>query len=223
VLHRRDLQALPIQHGRWLAEQISGAKLVELPGADVPLMWQTPERVLDVIEEFLTGVPRTATPTRVLATVLFTDIVGSTERARELGDRRWRRLLDMHDELARRVVEAWGGRLVKTTGDGMLATFDGPGRGIRCAAAFRDQLHGIGLELRAGLHTGEVELRDGDLGGIGVHLAARVMATAPPGEIFASRTVRDLVVGSDVELQDRGAHALRGTEECWQLFAITRP
>jgi class 3 adenylate cyclase len=223
VLHRRGLQALPIQHGRWLAEHISGAMLVELPGADVPLMWETPERVLEVVEEFLTGVRRTAAPTRVLATVLFTDLVGSTERARELGDRRWRRLLDMHDELAQRVVEAWDGRLVKTTGDGLLATFDGPGRGIRCAAAFREELHGIGLQLRAGLHTGEVELRDDDLGGIGVHLAARVMAAAPPGEIFTSRTVRDLVVGSDVELQDRGAHALKGTDERWQLFAITRP
>jgi class 3 adenylate cyclase len=130
----------------------------------------------------------------VLATVLFSDIVASTERASQLGDRRWRELLNVHDELARRLVEEFGGRLVKTTGDGLLATFDGPGRGIRCAAALRDELVGIGVQLRVGLHTGEVELRDGDVGGIAVHIAARVMAAAGPGEILTSRTVRDLIV-----------------------------
>jgi class 3 adenylate cyclase len=159
----------------------------------------------------------------VLATVLFTDIVGSTERARELGDRRWRRLLDAHDELAHRVVEEWGGRLVKTTGDGLLATFDGPGRGIRCAAALRDELRSIGLQIRAGLHTGEVELRDHDVGGIAVHIAARVMGTGRPGEILISRTIRDLVAGSGISADDRGLQALKGLDETWQLFAITRP
>jgi class 3 adenylate cyclase len=159
----------------------------------------------------------------VLATVLFTDIVGSTERARELGDRHWRRLMDVHDELAHRVVEEWGGRLVKTTGDGLVATFDGPGRGIRCAAALRDELRSIGLQIRAGLHTGEVELRDHDVGGIAVHIAARVMALARPGEILASRTIRDLVAGSGISVDDRGLHALKGLDETWQLFAITRP
>jgi class 3 adenylate cyclase len=223
VVHRKDFQIIPIEHARYLAEHIPGAKLVELPGADLTFVWDRPELALDLIEEFLTGVHRVPDPERVLATVLFTDIVGSTERARELGDRRWRRLLDVHDELAHRVVEEWGGRLVKTTGDGLLATFDGPGRGIRCAAALRDELRSIGLQIRAGLHTGEVELRDHDVGGIAVHIAARVMALAGPGEILTSRTIRDLVAGSGISADDRGLHALKGLDETWQLFAITRP
>jgi class 3 adenylate cyclase len=223
VVHRKDFHVVPIEHARYLAEHIPGAKLVELPGADVTFVWDRPELALDLIEEFLTGVHHMPEPKRVLATVLFTDIVGSTERARELGDRRWRRLLDVHDELAHRVVEEWGGRLVKTTGDGLLATFDGPGRGIRCAAALRDELRSIGLQIRAGLHTGEVELRDDDVGGIAVHIAARVMALAGPGEILTSRTIRDLVAGSGISVDDRGLHALKGLDETWQLFAITRP
>jgi class 3 adenylate cyclase len=158
----------------------------------------------------------------VLATVLFTDIVASTEHAGRLGDRRWRQLLDVHDEAARRVVEEFQGQLIKTTGDGILATFDGPGRAIRCAAALKDELRGIGLQIRAGLHTGEVELRDGDVGGIAVHLAARVMAAAGSGEILASRTVRDLVIGSSITVEDRGPHALKGIEGTWPLFAVTR-
>ena len=151
--------------------------------------------------------------------MLFTDIVGSTERAGRLGDRRWRELLDVHDEVARRLVGDGGGRLIKTTGDGILATFDGPGRGIRCATALREELNGIGLQIRAGLHTGEVELRDGDLGGIAVHIAARVMAAAEPGR-FSPPGPSDLVVGSDVALDDRGMHSLRGVEGTWQLFAV---
>jgi class 3 adenylate cyclase len=222
LLHRRDFQLLPIEHARYLAEHIPGARLVELSGADGSVIWDTPELVLDLIEELLTGVRRSPEPKRVLATVLFTDIVGSTERASRLGDRRWRELLEVHDELARRVVEEFGGQLVKTTGDGILATFDGPGRGIRCAAALRDELRGIGLQIRAGLHTGEVELRDGDVGGIAVHLAARVMATAGSGEIFTSQTVRDLIVGASIAVEDRGPHVLKGIEGAWQLFAITR-
>jgi len=212
VLHRRDAQPITVEHGRYLAEHISKARLVELPGADATLIWEMPELALDHIEEFLLGVRRTHEPTRVLATVVFTDIVGSTERVGRLGDRRWRELLNVHDEVARRVVEEFQGQLIKTTGDGILATFDGPGRAIRCAAALRDELRGIGLDLRAGLHTGEVELRDGGLGGIAVHIAARVMAVAAPGEILASRTVRDLVVGSDRILADRGTQPLRGLE-----------
>ena len=157
----------------------------------------------------------------MLATVLFTDIVGSTERAARLGDRRWRELLEVHDELAGRLVEQFGGRLVKTTGDGILATFDGPGRAIRCAAALRDELTGIDLQIRAGLHTGEIELREGDVGGIAVHIAARVMAAAAPGVILTSRTVRDLVVGSDIAMTDRGPHPLKGVDGTWQLFAAS--
>jgi class 3 adenylate cyclase len=223
VLHRRDVQFVPVEHGRYLAEHLSGARLVELPGADVALVWEGQGLVVDLIEEFLTGIRRTAEPNRVLATVLFTDIVGSTERASHLGDRRWHELLNVHDELARRLVDEFGGRLVKTTGDGILATFDGPGRAIRCAGALSDELAGIGVQLRAGLHTGEVELRDGDIGGIAVHIAARVMAAASPGEILASRTVRDLVVGSGIALHERGAQPLKGVEGIWQLFAVVGP
>jgi len=222
VLHRPDAQLVPVAHGRYLAEHIPRVTLVELPGADPTLVWETPELVLDHIEAFLTGVRRAAAPTRILATVLFTDIVGSTERAGRLGDRRWGELLNVHDELARRVVEEFGGHLVKTTGDGILATFDGPGRAIRCAAALTDELRGIGVQIRAGLHTGEVELRDGDVGGLAVHIAARVMAAAQPGDILTSGTVRDLVVGSDIALHDRGTQPLKGVVGTWRLFSAVR-
>jgi class 3 adenylate cyclase len=157
---------------------------------------------------------------RVLATVLFTDIVGSTQRAREVGDRRWGELLDAHDRLARELVGRYGGRLVKSTGDGVLATFDRPGRAIRCVTALRARLRGMGVEIRAGLHTGEVQYRGADVGGIAIHIAARVMTAAGAGEILVSRTVHDLVTGSDYVLQDRGAHALRGMTGEWQLFAV---
>jgi class 3 adenylate cyclase len=220
ILHRRDVQLLPIGYARYLAEHLPDARLVELPGADAPLIWEEPQLSLDLIEEFLTGVRRPPEPTRALATVLFTDIVDSTRLATRLGDRRWRELLELHDELARRLVEEFGGQLVKTTGDGILATFDGPGRAIRCAAALSDEVAGIGIQLRAGLHTGEVELRDRDVGGIAVHIAARVMAAAGPGEILTSRTVRDLVVGSDITLNDRGPQPLKGVEGTWQLFTL---
>ena len=156
---------------------------------------------------------------RLLATVLFTDIVGSTRRAQEAGDRRWRELLDAHDEAARRLVGQEGGRWIKSTGDGVLAVFDGPGRAIRSALALRKELGGIGIEIRAGVHTGELDLRDDDVGGIAVHIGARIMAAAGPGEILVSRTVRDLVAGSGIALEDRGTHALKGLDEPWQLFA----
>jgi class 3 adenylate cyclase len=219
VLAHREFRQLPVEHGRYLAEHIPGARLVELPGA-LPLFWDQPDLVLEVVEEFLIGARRSVEPDRVLATVLFTDIVGSTQRAAELGDRGWRELLDVHDELAGRLVERWGGRLVKTTGDGILATFDGPGRAIGCAATLRDELGGIGVQIRAGLHTGEVELRGDDVGGIAVHIAARIMATAGAGEIVVSRTVRDLIAGSDLTLEDRGSRRLKGVEGDWQLFGV---
>ena len=157
---------------------------------------------------------------RALATVLFTDIVGSTDRARQVGDRRWAELLDIHDLLARELVSELHGQLVKSTGDGILALFDRPGRGIRCATALRDRLRGSGVEIRAGVHTGEVQLRGDDVGGIAVHIAARVMATARPGEVLVSSTVHDLVVGSDYVLEDRGAHELRGMTGEYRLFAV---
>jgi class 3 adenylate cyclase len=219
VLHHRDFSLLPLAHGRYLVEHIPDARLVELAG-DLPLWWSNQDRVLALIEEFLVGAGRGAEPTRVLATVLFTDIVRSTERAAELGDRGWRDLLDTHDQLAGRLVERWGGRLVKTTGDGILATFDGPGRAIGCALGLRDEVTDLGIQLRAGLHAGEVELRDGDVGGIAVHIAARVLAAARPGEVLVSRTVRDLVTGSDTVLEDRGTHHLKGVEGAWQLYAV---
>jgi class 3 adenylate cyclase len=223
VLHRRDYQFIPIANGRYLAEHIPGARLVELDGTEQSLFWETPEPALDHIERFLTGTRRGVQPTRALATVLFTDIVSSTERAGELGDRRWRELLNVHDELTGRLVEEFGGRLVKTTGDGILATFEGPGRAIQCAVALREELAGIGVGIRAGLHTGEVELRGDDVGGLAVHIAARVMAAAGPGEILVSRTVQDLVAGSDVTLEDRGIYRLKGLDGDWQLLAVARP
>jgi class 3 adenylate cyclase len=220
VLHRRDFPLLPIEHGRYLAEHIPNARLVELPGSDGPLTWEEPEASLVPIEEFLTGVRATVPATRVLATVLFTDIVASTERAADLGDRRWRELLQVHDDLGRRLVEHWGGRVVKSTGDGILATFDGPGRAIACAVTLRDQLGDIDVAIRAGLHAGEVELREDDVGGIAVHIAARILAAADPGEVLVSRTVRDLVAGSDRALTDRGTHRLKGVDGDWELFAV---
>jgi class 3 adenylate cyclase len=170
--------------------------------------------VVDTME-----LPPASQARRLLATVLFTDIVGSTERAQAAGDRRWRELLDAHDEAARRLVAEEGGRLVKSTGDGVLAVFDGPGRAIGCAVALRKELDGIGIQIRAGIHTGELDLRDDDVGGIAVHIGARIMAAAGPGEILVSRTVRDLVAGSDIALEDRGTHTLRGLSDPWQLFA----
>jgi class 3 adenylate cyclase len=224
VLHRRDFALLPVEHGRYLAEHIPEARLVELPGSDGPLTWETPELTLSHIEEFLTGVRPTVPTTRVLATVLFTDIVASTERAAELGDRRWRELLQVHDDLGNRLVEQWGGRVVKTTGDGILATFDGPGRAIGCAVALRDQLGDIDVQVRAGLHTGEVELRDNDdVGGIAVHIASRVMAAAGPGEIVVSRIVRDLAVGSERTLEERDSRTLKGVDGDWPLFTVADP
>jgi class 3 adenylate cyclase len=163
--------------------------------------------------------PARAQARRLLATVLFTDIVGSTERAQVAGDERWRELLDRHDELARRLVEREGGRLVKRTGDGILAVFDTPGRAVRCALGLRGELDDLGVQIRAGLHTGELDVRDDDVGGIAVHIGARVMAAAGPGEVLVSRTVRDLLAGSGIALEDRGTHALRGLDDPWQLYA----
>jgi class 3 adenylate cyclase len=220
VLHRTDYRFMPIEHGRYLADNIADAELVELPGSDGPLYWEDPDTALDAVEQFLTGVAPPAPSTRVLATVLYTDIVDSTRMLERMGDMRWRGLLDMHDQIAGTLVNTHGGRLIKSTGDGVLATFDGPGRGIRFAGAFRDQLQPLGLTVRTGIHTGEVELRGDDVGGIAVHLAARIMGMARTGEILVSRTVRDLVVGSDLAFDDRGTHQLKGIDGEWQVLAV---
>lgn len=224
VLHRSDYRLFPMDQGRYLAEQIPGARLVEIPGSDGPLPWEHADLIVDHIEEFMTGVSKRAEPTRAVLTVFFTDIIKSTEKVGQVGDWQWRHLLDLHDERSKRVVEAFGGRVVQTTGDGMLATFEGPGRGIRAAFALREELRELGLDVRFGLHTGEVELRDeGGVGGLAVHIAARVMAAAGSGEVLVSRTIRDLTFGSRIRFEDRGAHRLKGVPGDWQLFAVKEP
>jgi class 3 adenylate cyclase len=187
------------------------------------LFWEHADEALEAIEGFLTGISPPVATDRVLATVLYTDIVESTQLVERMGDNRWRALLDMHDDIARRLLDAHGGTLIKTTGDGMLAVFDGPGRGIRFATDFRERLRPLGLNIRTGIHTGEVEMRGDDVGGMAVHLAARILATAAVGEILASRTVKDLVVGSDLSFEDRGMHRLKGIEGEWQLLAMSVP
>lgn len=220
VLHRSAYRFMPIEHGRYLADNIANATLVELPGSDGPLFWEAADESLGALQEFLTGITAAAPSDRALATVLYTDIVDSTVQLERVGDTRWRSILDMHDDIAGRLLEANAGRLIKNTGDGVLATFDGPGRGIRFATRFVERLEPIGLSIRTGIHTGEVEMRDHDVGGIAVHLAARIMAVARGGEILVSRTVKDLVVGSDLMFEDRGVHRLKGIEGEWQLLAV---
>jgi class 3 adenylate cyclase len=221
VLHRVGDRWVRAAHGRHLAEQIAGATYVELPGADhLPSAGDT-EAVLGEVAEFLTGVRPVPESDRVLVTVLLTDIVASTERQAEVGDQRWKQLLTRHDEAVRRQIQRFGGREVKTTGDGVLSTFDGPARAARCAIAAREAARQLGLETRAGLHTGEVELRGADIAGVAVHIAARIAALAHPGEVLVSRTVRDLVAGSGIAFSQRGTHVLRGVPDEWQLFAVT--
>ena len=219
ALHRTS-DTLPIEGGRYVADHIPDARFIELEGDDHWPWVHDPDEVCDHVEEFLTGRRTAPEPDRVLATVLFTDIVGSTERASELGDKRWRELLDAHDDATRAELSRFSGREVKTTGDGVLATFDGPARGIRCARAVSEAARRLGLEIRAGLHTGECELRNGDLGGIAVHIGARVMSEARAGEIVVSSTVKDLTVGSDIEFEDRGVHQLKGVPGDWRLFSV---
>ena len=202
-----------------MAEQIPGARYVELSGQD-HLPWVGDcDAVVEEVREFLTGVRVAPEPDRVLATVMFTDVVGSTERAAALGDRRWRDLLDAHDTVVRRQLSAFRGREVKTTGDGFLATVDGPARAIRSARAIRDAASDLG-HVRVGLHTGEIELRDDDIGGVAVHIGQRVSASAGSSEIMVSSTVKDLVAGSGIEFHERGEHELKGPPGSWKLFAV---
>jgi class 3 adenylate cyclase len=211
------------EQSRYVAEHIDGARYVELPGEDNLFFVGDTGPLLDAIEEFVTGrLPRHDVD-RVLATVLFTDVVGSTEQAAGMGDRRWSELLATHDGLTRAELERFRGREIDTTGDGFLATFDGPGRALRCACAIRDAVRAIGMNVRGGLHTGEIELHADHIGGIAVHIAQRVQALAQPNEVLVSRTVADLVGGSGIAFADRGTHALKGVPNQWQLFAVADP
>jgi pimeloyl-ACP methyl ester carboxylesterase len=221
VMHRSGDRDINVEEGRYIASRIPGAKFVELPGADHFMWTEDADRVLDEIEEFLTGARPTPETDRVLATVLFTDIVGSTERAARLGDRRWRALLDDFYGEVRRELARFRGQEVDTAGDGFLATFDGPARAIGCALAIRDGVGSLGLDIRSGLHTGEVELAGEDVRGIAVHIGARVAAEAEPGEVLVTRTVKDLVAGSGIEFRDRGTRSLKGLPEEWQIYAAS--
>ena len=220
ILHPTDFALLPVEHGRWLAGHIEGARLVEVPGRDSWFVRGAADMVIDEIAEFMTGDRMFADVDRVLATILFTDIVASTETAARLGDRRWRAMLDLHDAVVREQLERHRGREVNTTGDGFVASFDVPGRAIRCPRAIREHLDERGISIRIGLHTGECEARRDDLGGLSVHIAARVAALAGRGDILTSSTVRDLLAGSDTHFEERGEHELKGVPGVWRIFAV---
>jgi class 3 adenylate cyclase len=220
VLHRVDNQSVRIDHARHLAANIPDAELIELGGADHPY-WAGDVGVLTgEIERFLTGSIRPVPVDRRLATVLFTDLVDSTPQLEQRGDSHWRAVLERHDRAVRHQIERFGGRLVKTTGDGVVAVFDAPSRAVRCACAIRDAARALDLSMRVGVHTGEIEYQDHDIAGIAVHIAARVVAIAGPGEILATSTVRDLAAGSMVHFRDRGPHTLKGVSSSWQLFSV---
>jgi class 3 adenylate cyclase len=219
VLHRRFDHLVNVRHGRWLADHLPNAKLVELAGGDHLPWGEGAEELIDEVQEFLTGTRYTPEPDRILATVLFTDIVDSTDTAAQLGDQRWREVLETHRQGVREALGRHGGREVKSLGDGFLLSFDGPARGIRCAQAILDSSQQLGIQVRAGLHTGECEVMGDDLGGIAVHIAARVSALALPSEVLVSRTVKDLVAGSGIEFADRGVHQLKGVPDTWDLHA----
>ena len=220
VLHHTDDPFFPPECGKDVANHIPGAKYVELPGRNLFHIVEPWRDSFQEIAEFLTGKQADVADDRVLATVLFTDIVDSTRRASEIGDRDWRALLDAHDAIVRVQINRFRGREVNTSGDGFLAMFDGPQRAIRCAVAIRDAVQTLGIEVRAGLHTGECEVRGDDIGGIGVHIGARVSALAGPNDVLVSSTLRDLVIGSGLEFEERGAHELKGVPGEWRIFAV---
>lgn len=223
VLHRADARAISAAHGRYLAEHIPGARYVELPGPDSFIWAGDQDATLDEIQHFVTGARPAPTSRRALATVLFTDIVDSTRTAARLGDREWRRLLDEHSVVSRRQLDRFDGHLVKTVGDGLLATFDRPARAVQCAAAIRDGVGELGLDLRAGIHTGEVELQANDIAGLAVHIGARICALANAREVLVSSTVRELVLGSGQEFEDRGTRELKGVPGEWRVFSLRSP
>jgi pimeloyl-ACP methyl ester carboxylesterase len=220
ILHRTRDHLVNVRHGRWLAEHIPNARMVEFEGEDHGFWYESTEEWLGEVQEFLTGARAAPDVNRVLATVLFTDIVDSTRTASDLGDRRWREVLEQHQREVREALGRFDGREVKSTGDGFLATFDGPARAIHCATAILQSAETAGIRVRAGLHTGECEVMGDDIGGIAVHIAARVSAQAEPRELLVSRTVKDLVAGSGIQFTDRGAHALKGVPDSWQLYAV---
>ncbi len=222
ILHSVNDRNLDVRGSRYLAERIPGAKLVELSGPDHVPWLSDADIVVDEVEEFLTGARHAPEPERVLATVMFTDIVGASERAAGLGDRRWHDLLDSHHALIRRQLNHFRGREIDTAGDGFLATFDGPARAVRCASTISDGVRSLGIEVRAGLHTGECEMMGDKLAGIAVHIGSRVAALARPGEVLVSSTVKDLVAGSGLSFQDRGIQSLKGIPGEWRLFAVER-
>jgi pimeloyl-ACP methyl ester carboxylesterase len=223
VIHRTDDRNISVEGGRFLATHIPGARYLESPGVDhLPFVGDDADDIANAIEEFLTGSRASVTGDRLLATVLFTDIVGSTKKAAALGDHRWRDLLDTHHTAIRRTLSRFRGHEIKTTGDGVLATFDGPARGVRCACAIADEIKPLGIEVRAGLHTGECEVIGDDIGGIAVHIGARVAALAGAGEVSVSGTVKDLVAGSGLRFGDRGSHSLKGVPGKWRIFTVER-
>ena len=219
VVHRTHDRLVNVRHGRWLAEHLPNARMVEFEGDDHGFWFQDREDWLGALQQFLTGARAIPETDRVLATVLFTDIVDSTRIAADLGDQRWREVLEQHQRAVREDLYRFGGREVKSTGDGFLATFDGPARAIRCASAILQSSETSGLRVRAGLHTGECEMMGDDIGGIAVHIAARVSAQADPQQLLVSRTVKDLVAGSGLQFTDWGIHTLKGVPETWQLYA----
>ena len=221
VLHAAGDRLIPASHGAYVADHLLHGRSVVIPSSDRWFFSDRPEDAFDEIEEFVTGVRPVREPDRALATVLFTDIVASTDNAARLGDKAWTLILDDHDSIVTRELERHRGRKVNPTGDGMLATFDGPARGVRCAQAICEQVRDLGIEVRAGLHTGEVELRGDDIGGIAVHIGQRVSSLAGPGEVLVSRTVRDLVTGSGLEFHDRGEQHLKGVPGTWAVFALS--
>lgn len=221
VLHRDGDRVVPIALGRYIAEGIPGARFIALLGADHAPSVGDMDALIGEVEEFVTGVRHAPETDRILATVMFTDIARSTERAAEVGDRRWRELLDAYQAMVRRELGRFRGREIDTAGDGFLASFDGPARAIRCALAAVEGARRLGLEIRAGLHTGECELMGDKLGGIAVHVGARVMASAAPGEVLVSSTVKDLVAGAGIAFESRGAHTLKGVPGEWGLYRVT--
>jgi pimeloyl-ACP methyl ester carboxylesterase/class 3 adenylate cyclase len=220
VLHRAGNAFVRVENGRYLAKHIPGARYVEVPGSDYFPFLGNSDVFLDEIERFVNGLMSTPEADRLLATVLFTDIVGSTKRASELGDRPWADLLGRHHAAVRRELERFRGQEIDTAGDGFFATFDGPARAVRCALAVREAVQPLGLEIRAGVHTGEIELSDGAMRGLAVHIGQRVLAQAEPGEVLVSSTVRDLSAGSGLAFSDRGVHVLKGVPEEWRLFGV---